>query len=41
MRLGRFLASAAAALLLAPGVAVGQSSIAGSVTDDTGACCPG
>ena len=40
MRLGRFLAVGAALLLLAPAVAVAQSSIAGSVTDDTGACCP-
>ena len=41
MRLGRFLAVAAAALLLAPAIAVAQSSIAGSVTDDTGGVLPG
>ena len=41
MRLGRFLAVAAALLLLAPAVAVAQSSIAGTVTDDTGGVLPG
>ena len=41
MRLGRFLAVAAAALLLAPAVAVAQSSIGGAVTDDTGGVLPG
>ncbi len=41
MRLGRFLAVAAAVLLLAPAVAVAQSSIAGTVTDDTGGVLPG
>ncbi len=41
MRLGRFLAVAAAVLLLAPAAAVAQSSIAGSVTDDTGGVLPG
>ena len=41
MKLGRFLASAAAVLLLAPAVAVAQSSIAGSVTDNTGGVLPG
>ena len=41
MRLKRFLAVAAAALLLAPAIAVAQSSIAGSVTDDTGGVLPG
>ncbi len=41
MRLGRFLAVGAALLLLAPAVAVAQSSIAGSVTDDTGGVLPG
>ena len=41
MRLGRFLAVAAAALLLAPAIAVAQSSIAGAVTDDTGGVLPG
>ena len=41
MRLGRFLAVAAAVLLLAPAVAVAQSSIAGAVTDDTGGVLPG
>ncbi len=41
MRLMRFLAVAAAALLLAPAVAVAQSSISGSVTDDTGGVLPG
>ena len=41
MRLGRFLAVAMAALLLAPAVAVAQSSIAGTVTDDTGGVLPG
>ena len=41
MRLGRFLAVAAAALLLVPAVAVAQSSIGGAVTDDTGGVLPG
>ena len=41
MRLRRFLAVAAAVLLLAPAVAVAQSSISGSVTDDTGGVLPG
>ena len=41
MTLGRFLAVAAAVLLLAPAVAVAQSSIAGTVTDDTGGVLPG
>ena len=41
MRFGRFLAVAAAVLLLAPAFAVAQSSIAGSVTDDTGGVLPG
>ena len=41
MRLGRFLAAAAAVLLLVPAVAVAQSSIAGTVTDDTGGVLPG
>ena len=41
MRLGRFLAVAAAVVLLAPAVAVAQSSIAGTVTDDTGGVLPG
>ena len=41
MRLGRFLAVAAALMLLAPAVAVAQSSIAGTVTDDTGGVLPG
>ena len=41
MRLGRFLAVAAAVLLLAPAAAVAQSSIAGAVTDDTGGVLPG
>ena len=41
MRLRRFLTVAAAALLLAPAVAVAQSSISGSVTDDTGGVLPG
>ncbi len=41
MRLGRFLAVAAAVLLLAPAVAVAQSSIGGTVTDDTGGVLPG
>ena len=41
MRLGRFLAVAAAALLLAPAIAVAQSSIGGAVTDDTGGVLPG
>ena len=41
MRLGRFLAVAAAVLLLAPAIAVAQSSIAGTVTDDTGGVLPG
>ena len=41
MRLGRFLAVAAAVLLLAPAAAVAQSSIAGTVTDDTGGVLPG
>ena len=41
MTLGRFLAVAAALLLLAPAVAVAQSSIAGVVTDDTGGVLPG
>ena len=41
MRLGRFLAIAAAVLLLLPAFAVAQSSIAGSVTDDTGGVLPG
>ena len=41
MSFERFLAVAAAILLLAPAVAVAQSSIAGSVTDDTGGVLPG
>ena len=41
MKLGRFLAVAAAVLLLAPAAAVAQSSIAGAVTDDTGGVLPG
>ena len=41
MKLGRFLAVVAAVLLLAPAVAVAQSSIAGTVTDDTGGVLPG
>ena len=41
MRLGRFLAIAAAVLLLAPAVALAQSSIGGAVTDDTGGVLPG
>ncbi len=41
MRFGRFLAVAAAVLLLAPAVAVAQSLIAGAVTDDTGGVLPG
>ena len=41
MRFRRFLAVAAAVLLLAPAFAVAQSSIAGSVTDDTGGVLPG
>ena len=41
MRLDGFLASAAAVLLLAPVMAVAQSSIGGSVTDDTGGVLPG
>ena len=41
MRLGRLLAVVAVGLLLAPAVAMAQSSIAGSVTDDTGGVLPG
>ena len=41
MRLGRLLAVAAAGLLLAPAIAVAQSSIGGAVTDDTGGVLPG
>ena len=41
MRVGRFFAVAAACVLLVPAAAVAQSSIAGSVTDDTGGVLPG
>ena len=41
MRLGRFLAVAAAIVLLVPAAAVAQSQINGSVTDDTGGVLPG
>ena len=41
MRLGTLPASLAAALLLAPALAAAQSSIGGSVTDDTGGVLPG
>ena len=41
MRLGRLLAVAAACVLVVPVAAIAQSSIAGSVTDDTGGVLPG
>ncbi|MEE2636315.1 MAG: TonB-dependent receptor [Acidobacteriota bacterium] len=41
MGLGRFLAVAAAIVLLVPAAAVAQSQINGSVTDDTGGVLPG